>query len=119
MPNRVVVSKELAEIFKVIAHPDRIRIIEDLYEEERDVTSLADRLGLTGPRVSQHLHQLRLHRLVEERREGRHHFYSLAMPELAVWIVDALAFVEARGTPIPKAKINSARRQWAAASHRS
>ena len=30
MPQRQLVSKELAEIFKIVAHPDRIRIIEEL-----------------------------------------------------------------------------------------
>ena len=28
MPTRQLVAKELAEIFKIIAHPDRVRIIE-------------------------------------------------------------------------------------------
>lgn len=112
MPSRLVVAKELAEIFKVVAHPDRIRIIEELSADEVDVNGLAERLDLSGPRVSQHLNQLRVHRLVGERREGRRHFYSLLQPEIAVWIVDALDFVEGRGTTIPKAKLNSVRRLW-------
>ena len=57
MPSRIVVAKELAEIFKVIAHPDRIRLIEELSKSECDVSTLASSLGLSGPRVSQHLNQ--------------------------------------------------------------
>ncbi|MFT6116352.1 MAG: hypothetical protein ACJARY_001957, partial [Candidatus Azotimanducaceae bacterium] len=30
MPDRQLVAKELADIFKIVAHPDRIRIIEEL-----------------------------------------------------------------------------------------
>ncbi len=112
MPSRIVVAKELAEVFKVIAHPDRIRLIEELTQGEIDVNGLAERLGLSGPRVSQHLNQLRVHRLVSERRDGRRHFYSLPQPEIAEWILNALDFVEGRGTTIPKAKLNTVRRMW-------
>jgi len=112
LPSRIVVAKELAEIFKVIAHPDRIRLIEELSQGEIDVNGLAERLDLTGPRVSQHLNQLRVHRLVEERRDGRRHFYSLLQPEIAEWILHALDFVEGRGTTITKAKLNTVRRMW-------
>ena len=71
MPSRIAVAKELAEIFKVVAHPDRIRLIEELSQGESDVNTLADTLQITGPRVSQHLNQLRVHRIVSERRDGR------------------------------------------------
>jgi len=112
VPGRIVVAKELAEIFKVIAHPDRIRIVEELGLGESDVNNLAAKLDITGPRVSQHLNQLRVHRIVSERRDGRRHVYSLLQPEIANWIVNALDFVEGRGTTIPKSKINSVRRLW-------
>lgn len=112
MPSRIVVAKELAEIFKVVAHPDRIRLIEELSKGERDVSTLAKALDLSGPRVSQHLNQLRLNRIVSERRDGQRHIYSLLQPRIAVWIVDALALLEGRGTTISKSKINTARRLW-------
>ena len=96
MPDRQVVAKELAEIFKIIAHPDRIRIIEELGSGEKDVNTLLDHLDLPGPRVSQHLGLMRAHRIVEERREGRHHYYHLIQPGIANWIVEALSFVEGR-----------------------
>lgn len=118
MPSRIVVAKELTEIFKAVAHPDRIRLIEELSQGEMDVNSLAELLDISGPRVSQHLNQLRVHRIVEERREGRRHIYSLLQPEIAVWIVDALDFVEGRGTNIPKSNINSVRRMWSQASEK-
>ncbi len=114
MPSRQVAAKELAEIFKTIAHPDRIRLIEELRSGEKDVNSLAEILALPAPRVSQHLSVLRLHHLVEERRDGRHHYYHLVQPEIADWIIDALGFVEGRIAGVSKSKINAARRLWMA-----
>ena len=115
MPTRLLVAKELAEIFKIIAHPDRVRIIEELKVGEKDVKTLVDALELPGPRVSQHLSLLRAHRLVEERREGRHHYYQLIQPEIADWIVEGIDFIEGRMTGISKSDINSARKLWSIA----
>ena len=111
MPSRLIVAKELAEIFKIVAHPDRIRMIEELRAGEKDVNTLVGVLDLPGPRVSQHLSLLKAHRIVEERREGRHHFYRLTQPEIAEWIIEGVDFVEGRMT-VSRSEINSARRLW-------
>lgn len=113
MPSRQIIAKELAEIFKTIAHPDRVRLIEELRTGEQDVNTLASCLDLPGPRVSQHLANLRLHHLVAERREGRRHLYSLVQPELADWIVDGLDFLEVRANGPSRSNINAVRRKWA------
>lgn len=112
MPSRYVIAKELAVIFKVIAHPDRIRLIEELRAEECDVNSLAERLDLPGPRVSQHLSMMRAHRIVEERRDGRRHLYHLIQPEIAAWIVEGLSFIEGQLSSIPKDEIETVRQIW-------
>ena len=83
MPKRQLVAKELAEVLRVIAHPDRIRIIEELRAGECDVNSLVDTLELPGPRVSQHLGLMRLHHIVEERH---------LQPHRALVRVDRLGF---------------------------
>ncbi|MDA0822054.1 MAG: metalloregulator ArsR/SmtB family transcription factor [Proteobacteria bacterium] len=114
MPSRLIIAKELAEVFKVIAHVDRIRLIEELQRSEMGVNTLAETLSLPGSRVSQHLSLLRAHRIVEERRDGRYHLYKLIQPDIAQWIVDGIAFVEGRGNAVPKSKINAARRLWSA-----
>lgn len=111
MPSRQVVARELADIFKLIAHPDRIRIIEEIRTAEKDVNTLAESLELPGPRVSQHLSLLRAHRVVEERRDGRRRLYHLTQPEIAKWIVEGLAFVEGRMS-LSTSAIKSARRLW-------
>ncbi|MEM9495912.1 MAG: metalloregulator ArsR/SmtB family transcription factor [Pseudomonadota bacterium] len=116
MPDRLVIARELADIFKVIAHPDRIRMIEELRLGEKDVNSLANALDLPSARVSQHLSLMRAHRIVEERRDGRHHYYHLIQPEIAGWIVEGLDFVEGRLGGIDRKAIKSARRLWSASS---
>jgi DNA-binding transcriptional ArsR family regulator len=116
MPDRQVVAKELAEIFKIIAHPDRIRIIEELGSGEKDVNTLVENLDLPGPRVSQHLSLMRANRIVEERREGRHHYYHLMQPDIANWIIEALGFVEGRVHVVSKSAISRARDLWTSSS---
>ncbi len=114
MPSRLIVSRDLAELFKLLAHPDRLRLIEELRLGERDVTGIAEALNLPTTRVSQHLASLRAHRLVEERREGRNHFYHLTQPDLAGWIVAALPFVDVRNRAGDAAHIDHARELWTA-----
>jgi len=114
MPDRKVVAKELADIFKITANPDRIRMIEELRYGEKDVNTLQEVLELPGPRVSQHLALMRAHRIVEERRDGRHHYYHLTQPEIADWIVEGLNFLEGRMAGVSKAAITKARKKWSA-----
>ena len=65
-----------------------------------------------------HLALLRAHRLVEERRDGRNHFYRLAHPYLADWILDALPFVDIRKRLEEADHIDAARALWSVpASH--
>lgn len=112
MPSRHVAARELANVYKVLAHPDRIRLVEELKREELDVKGLAALLDLPVARVSQHLSILRAHRLVEERRDGRRHIYCLTQPELANWIVQGLDFVEGQIAGLSLPNINQARRLW-------
>ena len=37
---------------------------------------------------------LRAHRIVSERRQGRHVYYRLRRPEIASWLLDATEFLE-------------------------
>lgn len=112
MPSRLIASRELADMFKLLAHADRLRLIEELRAGEKDVTGLAVALGLPNTRISQHLGLLRAHRLVEERRDGRSHFYRLAHPFIADWIIDALPLVDIRLRLKDTDHIDAARALW-------
>jgi DNA-binding transcriptional ArsR family regulator len=112
MPSRLIVSRELADLFRLLAHADRLRLIEDLRGGEKDVTGIAQSLDLPTTRISQHLALLRAARLVEERRDGRSHFYRLAHPLLAGWVLDALPFIDIRQRLEGVDHIETARALW-------
>lgn len=115
MPHRALVVKELADFIGVLAHPHRIRIIEELRDGEHDVNSLQESLGISHSGVSQHLMVLRASRLVIERREGRHVFYQLRQPGVARWLLEATQFLEqgtAESAELRKA-IGKTREEWA------
>lgn len=112
MASRVVVAKELAELFKIISHPDRLRLVEELRSVGRDVGSLADVLDLAPARVSQHLSLMRAHRLVEESRHGRRHLYKLRQPEIADWILGGLDFIGQSMRGATPTDIRNARNSW-------
>jgi DNA-binding transcriptional ArsR family regulator len=71
-----------ADLFKALAHPARIRILELLRESERSVTELQLALGMEGSTVSQQLAILRLRNLVETRKSGTSIFYRLRDPQV-------------------------------------
>jgi len=114
MPSRTIAARELAELFKIVSHPDRIRLIEELRASQKDVNSLAAILDLPSARVSQHLSLMRAHRFVAEERSGRRHFYHLTQPELADWIIEGLSFIEGRLKGLSPKDINRARALWRA-----
>lgn len=90
------IAKELAGLLNALSHPHRVRIVEELRDRELDVNSLQEILGISHSSVSQNLAVLRSQRLVRERRDGRHVFYSLTAPALAGWLRDGLQFLEGR-----------------------
>lgn len=67
----------LAEIFKVLGDPTRVRILDVLSRGELCVCHLAQVLGLTESAVSHQLRLLRGSRVVRSRRAGRLIYYSL------------------------------------------
>jgi DNA-binding transcriptional ArsR family regulator len=72
-----------ADLFRALAHPVRIRILELLAGREHSVQELQDALSLDQPAVSQHLAALRARDLVTARRDGTAAHYSLRSPLLA------------------------------------
>lgn len=65
----------LAETFKVLGDPTRVRMLDALARGEVPVCDLARLLGLTQSAVSHQLRLLRSMRLVKSRRVGRHIYY--------------------------------------------
>jgi len=67
----------LAETFKALSDPTRVRIIAALAHTELCVYDLTAVVGLTQSAVSHQLRLLRTMRLVKSRRDGRHIYYQL------------------------------------------
>ena len=67
----------LAETFKVLGDPTRVRIAYALSREELCVCDLANLLGASQSAVSHSLRALRQMKLVTYRREGKIAYYSL------------------------------------------
>ncbi|MEZ5102513.1 MAG: metalloregulator ArsR/SmtB family transcription factor [Thermoleophilia bacterium] len=71
-------SHELrAELFRLLGHPVRLRIIELLRDGERSVGELQTALELDSSGTSQHLGILRRGGIVESTREGTSVFYRV------------------------------------------
>ena len=68
-------TAQVAEIFKALADPTRVRILHALLHAELCVGDLAAVLGMTESAVSHQLRLLRGLRVVRARREGKLVFY--------------------------------------------
>jgi len=68
----------MAEIYKALADPTRLRILALLFDGERSVGDLADHLAVSQSAVSHQLRILRAMDIVRYHRDGREVFYSLA-----------------------------------------
>lgn len=79
LPNLVddLTAVRLAETFKALSDPTRVRIVSLLADAELCVCDLAAALGMNQSAVSHQLRTLRGLRLVRRRREGRQIYYTL------------------------------------------
>lgn len=66
-----------AEIFKMLADPNRLRLLHALAQEEMCVCDLAALVEVSDSAVSHQLRLLRTARLVKFRREGKMVYYQL------------------------------------------
>lgn len=84
----IVLSKK-STLFKAIAHPSRIQILECLSAGERCVCEIIDELGLEQSNVSQHLAILRRENLIESRKQGLQVMYRIKHLEILVLLQKA------------------------------
>ncbi len=70
----------LADLFRVLAEPNRLRIMVLLMQRETCVCELLPELGISQPLLSHHLGVLAESGLVQTRRQAQRIFYSI-VPE--------------------------------------
>ena len=85
--------KRQARLFKALAHPGRLRIVQELSQGERCVCDLAKLLGVQMPTVSRHLALLREAGIVDDEKRGTQVFYRLRTP-CVLKIFDCLTELE-------------------------
>jgi DNA-binding transcriptional ArsR family regulator len=84
MPRRseLALYQMQAEIAKVLGHPVRLRILDEIGEGEVAYAALLGRLGISKTNLSQHLAILRKGGILTVRREGVNAHYRLTYPEI-------------------------------------
>lgn len=87
-------AQQLAELFKVISDPTRLKIIGLLAHQEMCVGDLHLLLGMTQPAVSHQLRLLRHLQVVTARKEGRHVFYTLSDDHIHTLFDQGLAHIQ-------------------------
>lgn len=81
--------RETAELFKIVAHPFRLEILQKLENDILCVSDMEDFLGISQANVSQHLSVLRRGGLVDYYVDGRLRCYFLKDPR----VLDILTLV--------------------------
>lgn len=71
-----------AELFRALAHPARIRVLEVLSEGEHSVGQMQPLVGIESSHLSQQLGVLRRAQLVATRKQGSTVFYAIRDPEV-------------------------------------
>ena len=69
-----------SQFLKALANPDRLMLLCQLSQGERNVSDLVSLRGIPQPTLSQQLAVLRREGLVETRRDGKQVFYRISSP---------------------------------------
>jgi ArsR family transcriptional regulator len=99
-----------AGLFRALAHPVRLRILDVLAKQEACVCHLTALLGQRQPYVSQQLATLREAGLVADRRDGTLIYYRLADDHLARLLDEGKAVVqdlEGEGVSFPAVSLEA------------
>ena len=68
-------------LMKVLSNPDRLMLLCELADGERNVGELEEALSIMQPTLSQQLAVLRSEALVSTRRDGKNIYYQIASPQ--------------------------------------
>ena len=69
-----------ANVFKALAHPSRLLIVEQLARKQRCVCELKEMVGADMSTVSKHLSVLKGAGIVQDEKRGLQVYYRLKMP---------------------------------------
>jgi ArsR family transcriptional regulator, lead/cadmium/zinc/bismuth-responsive transcriptional repressor len=83
----------LADLFRLLGDPTRLRIVLACVDERRAVGAIAQGLGLSPSLVSHHLRLLRAARIVRAERQGKQVFYLAADRHISAMLAGMLEHV--------------------------
>jgi ArsR family transcriptional regulator, lead/cadmium/zinc/bismuth-responsive transcriptional repressor len=84
---------ELAEMFRLMSDPTRLRIILACVDAPAAPGEMAERLGISASLVSHHLRLLRAARLLSAERRGRQVFYAVGDLHIRSMLADMVDHV--------------------------
>jgi DNA-binding transcriptional ArsR family regulator len=90
-------ATQLADMFRLMGDPSRLRIIYACLDAPVSVGEIARSLELSPSLVSHHLRLLRAARVLRAERQGRHVFYAAADEHIRSVLKDMAAHV---GEPV-------------------
>ena len=91
--------ERLSDRFKLLAHPERLRILDALRRDAECVCHLEALLGKPQPYVSQQLRLLREANLIVDEKDGLNVYYRLVDEEIVAWLDVALGPVVGPNIP--------------------
>lgn len=74
-------AQDASALLKALSNPDRLMLLCEIAQGERNVGELQEGLGIVQPTLSQQLAVLREEGLVQTRREGKSIYYRMASPQ--------------------------------------
>jgi ArsR family transcriptional regulator len=90
----------LSQLLKLLAHPERLRILDAIRRDAECVCHLEALLAKPQPYVSQQLRLLRDAGLIDDRKQGQNVYYGLVDLTLRQWL-DAVLGPVAAELPAP------------------
>jgi len=93
MPDKDIIAG-MADIFKVLSDPSRLKIVLALLQCELCVCDIAAVCGQTDSAVSHQLRLLRTLKIVKNRREGKSVFYTIDDSHVSALITMSLKHVQ-------------------------
>lgn len=109
--------EQVARTAKAVASPKRLELIELLCQAPKPVEMLAHEAGISVKLASAHLKELRLARLVDTERQGKHIIYRLASAAIPGFWVQLRSLAEDRLFELQAAvrQISAGSAEWSGA----
>jgi DNA-binding transcriptional ArsR family regulator len=95
---------ELAEVFRLMGDPSRLKILALVMQGPRAVGEIAAASGLSPSLVSHHLRLLRARRLVRAERRGKQVFYAVDDVHIHCVLADMIEHLDEAAPASPGAR---------------